>query len=98
MATISGIQFIVSEVHQEYSWHLTLPVTSNINLFLTLNCLLDFLTNFCSLVDNEEQLKRILAFHGPVTAAVDAVTWQDYLGGIIQFHCRDHTNHAVRKR
>ena len=49
-----------------------------------------------SLVDNEEQLKTILAFHGPVTAAVDAVTWQDYLGGIIQFHCRDRTNHAVK--
>ncbi|XP_046451716.1 cathepsin O-like [Daphnia pulex] len=49
-----------------------------------------------NLVDNEEQLKHILAFHGPVTAAVDAVTWQDYLGGIIQYHCRDHTNHAVQ--
>ncbi|KAI9554249.1 hypothetical protein GHT06_019521 [Daphnia sinensis] len=49
-----------------------------------------------NLVDNEDQLKRILAFHGPVTAAVDAVTWQDYLGGIIQYHCRDHTNHAVQ--
>ncbi len=42
-------------------------------------------------------MKHILAFHGPVTAAVDAVTWQDYLGGIIQYHCRDHTNHAVNK-
>ena len=49
-----------------------------------------------SLVDNEDHFKRILAFHGPVTAAVDAITWQDYLGGIIQFHCDDHVNHAVR--
>lgn len=48
-----------------------------------------------SLVDHEEEIKTLLAFHGPVTAAVDAVTWQDYLGGIIQFHCQDHTNHAV---
>lgn len=50
-----------------------------------------------SLAENEELFKRLLAFHGPVTAAVDAVTWQDYLGGIIQYHCQDRINHAVSK-
>lgn len=37
-----------------------------------------------------------LAFEGPLTAAVDATTWQDYLGGVIQFHCETKRNHAVQ--
>lgn len=37
-----------------------------------------------------------LAFEGPLTAAVDATTWQDYLGGVIQFHCETNRNHAVQ--
>lgn len=37
-----------------------------------------------------------LATHGPLTTAVDATTWQDYLGGIIQFHCESNRNHAVQ--
>nr|XP_020463114.1 cathepsin O [Monopterus albus] len=33
---------------------------------------------------------------GPLVALVDAVSWQDYLGGIIQHHCSSHwSNHAV---
>lgn len=37
-----------------------------------------------------------LAYEGPLTAAVDATSWQDYLGGIIQFHCETNRNHAVQ--
>jgi len=46
-------------------------------------------------VNNEEEIQTLLATHGPLTAAVDAISWQDYLGGIIQFHCEDRPNHAV---
>lgn len=48
------------------------------------------------MVGDEEEMKNILAFHGPVTAAVDASSWQDYLGGIIQYNCEKDVNHAVR--
>lgn len=37
--------------------------------------------------------------HGPVAAAVNALSWQNYLGGIIQFHCDSSfkmLNHAVQ--
>lgn len=37
-----------------------------------------------------------LAYHGPLIVAVDATGWQDYLGGIIQFHCDAERNHAVQ--
>lgn len=37
-----------------------------------------------------------LVEHGPLAATVDAVSWQDYLGGIIQHHCSSQSaNHAV---
>lgn len=37
-----------------------------------------------------------LVEHGPLAAVVDAVSWQDYLGGIIQHHCSSQwSNHAV---
>lgn len=42
---------------------------------------------------------RKVAFHGPVAAAVNALNWQYYLGGIIQFHCSgapENLNHAVQ--
>ena len=33
---------------------------------------------------------------GPLAVTVDAVSWQDYLGGIIQYHCSSgRANHAV---
>lgn len=44
----------------------------------------------------EEAMMGQLVAHGPLAAIVDAVSWQDYLGGIIQFHCSSHwSNHAV---
>lgn len=37
-----------------------------------------------------------LVDHGPLAVIVDAVSWQDYLGGIIQYHCSSQrSNHAV---
>lgn len=39
--------------------------------------------------------KALLTF-GPLIVIVDAVSWQDYLGGIIQYHCSSgEANHAV---
>lgn len=40
-----------------------------------------------------------MANHGPVAAAVNAITWQNYGGGIIQYHCYGSLstiNHAVQ--
>ncbi|XP_067000330.2 cathepsin O isoform X2 [Anabrus simplex] len=51
------------------------------------------------LVGNEEALLATLAYHGPVIAAINALSWQNYLGGVIQFHCDsslEHINHAVQ--
>ncbi|XP_055975071.1 cathepsin O [Sorex fumeus] len=43
----------------------------------------------------DEMAKALLAF-GPLVVIVDAVSWQDYLGGIIQHHCSSgEANHAV---
>ncbi|CAH2055669.1 unnamed protein product, partial [Iphiclides podalirius] len=50
-------------------------------------------------VDAEDKILEAIATHGPVTVAVNALTWQNYLGGVIQYHCsglaRD-LNHAVQ--
>lgn len=40
-----------------------------------------------------------VANHGPVSVAINAMLWQNYLGGIIQFHCNGSPallNHAVQ--
>jgi C1A family cysteine protease len=53
----------------------------------------------CSLVGAEDQLLETLAQHGPVAVAVNALNWQSYLGGVIQFHCDGSPyslNHAVQ--
>ncbi|XP_034170904.2 cathepsin O [Osmia lignaria lignaria] len=52
-----------------------------------------------SFVDAEDELLTTLATHGPVAAAVNALSWQNYLGGVIQYHCDgsfDNLNHAVQ--
>ncbi|XP_072945394.1 cathepsin O-like [Epargyreus clarus] len=49
-------------------------------------------------VGAEERILQALATHGPVTVAVNALTWQNYLGGVIQYHCSGaptDLNHAV---
>ncbi|XP_073501033.1 cathepsin O [Phyllobates terribilis] len=44
----------------------------------------------------EEEMMSFLISVGPLAVIVDAVSWQDYLGGIIQHHCSSgHSNHAV---
>ncbi|XP_049607294.1 cathepsin O isoform X3 [Syngnathus scovelli] len=44
----------------------------------------------------EEAMKAELVEKGPLSVVVDAVSWQDYLGGIIQHHCSSRwPNHAV---
>ncbi|CAN2388758.1 cysteine-type endopeptidase activity [Pristimantis euphronides] len=44
----------------------------------------------------EEEMMNVLINVGPLAVIVDAVSWQDYLGGIIQHHCSSgHSNHAV---
>nr|CAD7256501.1 unnamed protein product [Timema shepardi] len=61
-----------------------------------------WLTQSCKLkgmVGQEDMLMTLLASHGPVAVAVNALNWQNYLGGIIQFHCDggvDQLNHAVQ--
>ncbi|XP_053886441.1 cathepsin O [Malaclemys terrapin pileata] len=44
----------------------------------------------------EDEMMKKLVNCGPLTVTVDAVSWQDYLGGIIQYHCSSgKANHAV---
>lgn len=49
--------------------------------------------------ENEEHLMlRHLATKGPIVAAVNAISWKYYLGGVIQYHCDSDyelLNHAV---
>lgn len=44
----------------------------------------------------EEEMAQKLMKLGPLAVIVDAVSWQDYQGGIIQHHCSSgESNHAV---
>ncbi|XP_043918380.1 cathepsin O isoform X2 [Protopterus annectens] len=44
----------------------------------------------------EEEMAQKLMDSGPLAVIVDAVSWQDYQGGIIQHHCSSsEANHAV---
>jgi len=49
-----------------------------------------------SFINKEHKIVHLLAHHGPLIAAVDASTWQHYLGGVIQYHCFNDLNHAVQ--
>ncbi|CAK1542513.1 unnamed protein product [Leptosia nina] len=49
-------------------------------------------------VGTEDKILKSIATHGPVAVAVNALTWQNYLGGVIQYHCSGTAkdlNHAV---
>ena len=51
------------------------------------------------MVGFEDEILKLLTNHGPVAVSVNAVNWQNYLGGIIQFHCDggiQNINHAVQ--
>ncbi|CAF4762594.1 unnamed protein product [Pieris macdunnoughi] len=46
----------------------------------------------------EDKILALIATHGPVAVAVNALTWQNYLGGVIQYNCSGSPkdlNHAV---
>ncbi|XP_005726649.1 cathepsin O [Pundamilia nyererei] len=44
----------------------------------------------------EKAMMGQLVQYGPLVAIVDAVSWQDYLGGIIQYHCSSQwSTHAI---
>ncbi|XP_039606229.1 cathepsin O [Polypterus senegalus] len=46
--------------------------------------------------DREDVMMEKLIEFGPLAVTVDALSWQDYLGGIIQHHCSSQeANHAV---
>uniref|UniRef100_A0A8C9DRZ0 Cathepsin O n=1 Tax=Prolemur simus TaxID=1328070 RepID=A0A8C9DRZ0_PROSS len=46
--------------------------------------------------EQEDEMAKALLNFGPLVVIVDAVSWQDYLGGIIQHHCSSReANHAV---
>ncbi|XP_022086465.1 cathepsin O-like [Acanthaster planci] len=45
----------------------------------------------------EQEMVSLIYRHGPLLAAIDATSFQDYMGGIIQHHCTAHyDNHAVQ--
>ncbi|XP_046394325.1 cathepsin O-like [Ischnura elegans] len=49
--------------------------------------------------DQEDLMLTLLAEHGPLVAAVNAINWQNYVSGTIQFHCEGgpaSVNHAVQ--
>ncbi|KAL0879596.1 hypothetical protein ABMA27_003322 [Loxostege sticticalis] len=48
---------------------------------------------------SEQKIIEALATHGPVAVAVNALSWQNYLDGVIQYHCSGAAadlNHAVQ--
>lgn len=52
-----------------------------------------------SYVDQEDTILELLATHGPVAVAINAQSWQNYLDGVIHFHCNGTMgllNHAVQ--
>lgn len=51
------------------------------------------------MVDQEYFLVEALARVGPAAVAVNAILWQNYLGGVIQYNCdgsMELLNHAVQ--
>ncbi|KAJ8982972.1 hypothetical protein NQ317_001412 [Molorchus minor] len=42
-----------------------------------------------NLVGSEIIMLTLLAQNGPLAVAVNALTWQNYIGGVIQFHCEE---------
>ena len=49
-----------------------------------------------SYVNREEDIVSLLNVLGPLSVAVDGTSWQDYLGGVIQYHCEANLNHAAQ--
>ena len=50
-----------------------------------------------SMVGREDLMLRVLAQKGPLAVNVDALSWHDYIGGVVQHHCTSRNmNHAVQ--
>nr|CAB3234509.1 cathepsin L-like [Phallusia mammillata] len=50
----------------------------------------------CPMVEMKKMLPLVHAI-GPLAVSVNAISWQDYIGGVIQHHCSfDSANHAVQ--
>ncbi|PIK45009.1 putative cathepsin O [Apostichopus japonicus] len=48
-------------------------------------------------INRESDMVNTVFNHGPLTVAVDATSWQDYVSGVIQHHCSAQAdNHAVQ--
>ncbi|XP_066246128.1 cathepsin O-like [Euwallacea similis] len=47
-------------------------------------------------VGRESIILKLLATKGPVAVGVNGQTWQNYVGGVIQFHCDGNLSHAVQ--
>lgn len=47
-------------------------------------------------VGKEDEMIRLLASHGPLTATVDASSWPYYLGGVIKYNCESGKTHAIQ--
>ncbi|KAL5460170.1 hypothetical protein EMCRGX_G033598 [Ephydatia muelleri] len=53
--------------------------------------------NYCQPLENETNMQALLYTYSPLTVSVNAVSWQDYIGGIIQHHCTNAAiDHAVQ--
>ncbi|XP_065842587.1 cathepsin O-like [Oscarella lobularis] len=53
--------------------------------------------NYSKFISMEREMIPVLMTYGPMSVAVDASTWQDYISGIIQHHCPSFTlDHAVQ--
>ena len=49
-----------------------------------------------SFAGNEQKILELLAFHGPVAAAINAIPLRFYMGGVVQHNCEPLLNHAVQ--
>lgn len=50
-------------------------------------------------MNSEELMVELIANYGPVAVAINALSWQNYVSGVIQFHCDGNPinlNHAVQ--
>eukprot|EP00128_Syssomonas_multiformis_P018464 Colp12_sorted_trinity150504_noHs@25693 len=54
------------------------------------------ITQYGLLPANETVMMQSLVKYGPLAVAVNANTWHDYVGGVIQRHCEPVQNHAVQ--
>lgn len=52
-----------------------------------------------NLIGSEDIILNLISTNGPVAVAINAKTWQHYIGGVIEYHCDgdvSNLNHAVQ--